>query len=57
MTRPWSPTDPGPVLLVFTGDNPPPAAVAARARLVETFATHIFITRGAGWKASAYLVQ
>ncbi len=56
MTRPWSPKDPGPVLLVFTGDNPP-EAVAARAKLVETFKTNIFITRGTGWMASAYLVQ
>ena len=41
----------------FTGDNPPPDAVATRAKLVETFRTDIFITRGAGWMASAYLVQ
>ncbi|MDW6022141.1 glycosyltransferase family 39 protein [Mesorhizobium sp. BAC0120] len=54
MTRPWSPGDPGPVLLIYPGTEAPPAAVAPRARLVEQFKTGIFITRGVDWLASAY---
>ena len=57
MTRPWSPTDSGPVLLVFAGDEPLPAAVASRARLIEQFKTEIFITRNSGWTASAYRID
>ena len=57
MTRPWSPADPGPVLLVFAFEAPPPDALAARATLVETFATTIFVTRNSGWKASAYRID
>ena len=37
MTRPWSPTDKGPVLMVYVGTWPPPAEVARRAKLVEQF--------------------
>jgi 4-amino-4-deoxy-L-arabinose transferase-like glycosyltransferase len=57
MTRPWSPADPGPVLLVFAFEAPPPAALAGRATLVETFTTSIFVTRNSGWKASAYRID
>jgi hypothetical protein len=57
MSRPWTPKDPGPVLLVFAGVKPPPQAIADRARLIETFKTEIFITRGSNWLASAYLVD
>ena len=54
MTRPWSPADRGPVLLVFADGGPVQAAVASRATLIEQFKTQIFITRGSGWTASAY---
>jgi hypothetical protein len=57
MTRPWSPGDPGPVLLLYPGTEPPPAAVASRAKLVDKFKTGIFITRGADWLASAYRID
>jgi hypothetical protein len=57
MTRPWSPADHGPVLLVFAGGEPLPAAVVTRARLIEQFKTQIFITRDSGWTASAYRVD
>lgn len=57
MTRPWSPSDPGPVLFVFAGAAAPPAALADRARLVERFKTEIFITRRADWTASAYRID
>ena len=57
MTRPWSPADPGPILLVFAYEGPPPAALAGRASLVETFTTSIFVTRNSGWKASAYRID
>ena len=57
MTRPWSPADGGPVLLVYAGKYQPPAAIAARATLVEQFKTEIFITRGADWMASAYRID
>jgi len=57
MTRPWSPGDPGPVLLVFPGSGPAPAAVAARASLIERFRTEIFITRRLDWTASAYRID
>ena len=43
LTRPWSPADHGPVLLVFAGGEALPAAVAPRAKLVEQFKTEIFI--------------
>ena len=57
MTRPWSPADRGPVLLVFAGGEALPAAVASRATLVDQFKTEIFITRNSGWTASAYRVD
>ena len=57
MTRPWTPADPGPVLLVFADGGPMPAAVASRAKLIEKFKTQIFITRNSGWTASAYRVD
>jgi hypothetical protein len=57
MTRPWSPADRGPVLLVFTGTGEAPQEVAARARLVERFKTDVYIARGGNWMASAYLVD
>lgn len=57
MTRPWSASDPGPVLFVFAGSDAPPAALAERAQLVERFKTEIFITRRLDWMASAYRVD
>ena len=57
MTRPWSPADHGPVLLVFAGGGPSPAPVASRATLIEQFKTEIFITRNLGWTASAYRID
>lgn len=57
MTRPWGPTDQGPVLLVYAGAATPPADIAGRAKLVEQFKTQIFITRGADWIASAWRID
>jgi len=57
MTRPWTATDHGPVLLVFVGGEPLPAAIASRARLVEQFRTDIFIARKTGGTASAYRID
>lgn len=57
MTRPWGPTDVGPVLLVFAGSDAPPAALAGRTTLVGQFKTEIFITRRADWIASAYRID
>jgi hypothetical protein len=57
MTRPWTPADHGPVLLVFAGDEQLPAAIASRARLVEQFSTDIFIARKTGGAASAYRID
>jgi hypothetical protein len=57
MTRPWTPADHGPVLLVFAGGEQLPAAVASRARLVEQLKTDIFIARNAGGTAFAYRID
>ena len=57
MTRPWSPTDAGPVLVVFAWAGPSFGEFAARATLVEQFKTEIFLARGSDWIASAYRVD
>lgn len=57
LTRPWHPSDAGPVLLVDIGSGPPPGPVSARATLVERFPTHVFISRNFGWTASAFRVD
>ena len=57
MTRPWSPADRGPVLLVFAGGEPPPAARGFPRHPDRAFKTEIFITRNSGWTASAYRVD
>jgi 4-amino-4-deoxy-L-arabinose transferase-like glycosyltransferase len=57
MTRPWHPSDGGPVLLVLSGAGPAPSIVGKRATLVESFKTDIFVTRDFGWTASAYRIE
>lgn len=54
LTRPWTASDPGPVLLVEIGDAPPPAAVASRSVRVALVPTTVHMAKRSGWVASIY---
>lgn len=54
LTRPWMATDPGPVLLVEIGDEPPPDEVLLRSVRVALVPTTVHMAKRLGWVASVY---
>lgn len=54
LTRPWMATDPGPVLLIEMGDEPPPDEVVLRSVRVALVPTTVHIAKRSGWVASVY---
>ncbi len=56
LKRPWSPGDPGPVLLVFTLPVPESQLNALQAVEVERFETRIYLAKRNQWSATAYRI-
>lgn len=57
MTRPWLANDPGPVLLVVLGDEPPPDEVASRSLRVALVPTTAYIAKRHDWLMSFYRTE
>ncbi len=54
LTRPWMADDPGPVLLIEIGDEPPPDEVVLRSVRVALVPTTVYLAKRLDWVASVY---
>jgi hypothetical protein len=57
LTRPWAATDPGPVLLVVVGDEPPPDEIVLRSVRVALVPTTVHVAKRKGWVMSVYRAE